>query len=209
MNIMNYVISIIAALALAPAALASNSDSDILVKIEKANSEYSTLKADFNQTRKIKATGKEIYLQGTLYFSREDKMSMQNSDPNERLVINGSKFYMKRGGKANTFNTESNSLMKTLSGTLLGCISGHPAKVAKDYKADLKVSDSGKAYVVTITASKDSPKKYSKIELSYRKTDCVLVKMVMEEAAGISNVYEMSSVKKNAAIAPENFAIPK
>ena len=192
MNIMNYVISIIAALALAPAALASNSDSDILVKIEKANSEYSTLKADFNQT-----------------FSREDKMSMQYSDPNERLVINGSKFYMKRGGKANTFNTESNSLMKTLSGTLLGCISGHPAKVAKDYKADLKVSDSGKAYVVTITASKDSPKKYSKIELSYRNTDCVLVKMVMEEAAGISNVYEMSSVKKNAAIAPENFAIPR
>ena len=98
MNIMNYLISIIAALALAPAAFASNADSDILVKIEKANSEYSTLKADFNQTRKIKATGKEIYLQGTLYFSREDKMSMQYSDPNESLVINGPEFYMKRGG---------------------------------------------------------------------------------------------------------------
>ena len=36
MNIMNYLISIIAALALAPAAFASNADSDILVKIEKA-----------------------------------------------------------------------------------------------------------------------------------------------------------------------------
>ena len=78
-----------------------------------------------------------------------------------------------------------------------------------EYKADLNVSDPGKMYVVTITASKDSPKRYSKIELSYRKTDCVLVKMVMEETAGISNVYEMSSVKKNAAIAPENFAIPE
>jgi outer membrane lipoprotein-sorting protein len=181
----------------------------ILEKIEKANSEYSTLKAEFSQTRKIKATGKETYLQGTLYFNREDKMSMLYSDKNESLVINGSKFYMKRGGRANTFNTENNALMRTLASTLLGCVAGHPATVAKAQKADIKVADSGKMYVVTITATKDSPKKYSRIELNYRKTDCVLVKMVMDEPSGVSNTYEMSNIRKNITVEPSSFAIPK
>lgn len=202
--------SILAAMAALLTVNAFSADSDaILSKIEKTNEQYKTLKCDFNQTRSFKATGKEIYLQGVLCYSREDKMSMIYNDDREKLVINGAKFYLKRGNVDNTFNTDNNTLMRQLSGTLLGCVAGHPETVAKDYKADLSVAQSGNRYVVTIKATKDSPKKYSRIELYYRTTDCILVKMVMVEPAGITNTYDMSGIKKNVSIEESSFKASK
>ena len=137
-------------------------------------------------------------------------MSMRYSVPKtDLLIINPGKLYMNRGGKSSLFDTGKNARMKSLSSTLLDCVAGNPAKVADDNNADLSVLPSSDSYVVTISAKAGTSNKYSRIQLTYRKSDCVLVKMIMDEPSGVSNAYEMSSIEKNVSVADSEFVIPK
>ena len=182
----------------------------LLDAIEKANSSYGSIKSDFRQLRTLKASGKTISLEGVLYYTRADKMSMRYSVPKtDLLIINSGKLYMNRGGKSSLFDTGKNARMKSLSSTLLDCVAGNPAKVADDNNADLRVLPSSDSYVVTISAKPGTSNKYSRIQLTYRKSDCVLVKMIMDEPTGVSNVYEMSSVEKNVSVSDSEYVIPK
>lgn len=182
----------------------------LLDAIEKANSSYGSIKSDFRQLRTLKASGKTISLEGVLCYTRADKMSMRYSVPKtDLLIINPGKLYMNRGGKSSLFDTGKNARMKSLSSTLLDCVAGNPAKVADDNNADLSVLPSSDSYVVTISAKAGTSNKYSRIQLTYRKSDCVLVKMIMDEPSGVSNAYEMSSIEKNVSVADSEFVIPK
>lgn len=79
----------------------------ILSGIEKANSSVSTVEAHFSQTRTILASGKKTEMEGILYFSAPDKMSMHYSTPAfDLLTINGNQFHLKRSGKASTYNRQ-------------------------------------------------------------------------------------------------------
>lgn len=195
---------------MASAASAPDSQQDLLDVIGKANSSYASIKSDFKQSRTIKASGKTISLEGVLCYTRADKMSMRYSVPKtDLLIINPGKLYMNRGGKSSLFDTGKNARMKSLSSTLLDCVAGNPAKVADDNNADLSVLPSSDSYVVTISAKAGTSNKYSRIQLTYRKSDCVLVKMIMDEPSGVSNAYEMSSIEKNVSVADSEFVIPK
>ena len=62
--------------------------------------------------------------------------------------------------------------------------------------------------MVTLTNDNAARRGYSKIVLTYRKSDCLLVKMVMDEPTGISTLYEMKDIKKNASFTDDVFKLP-
>ena len=62
--------------------------------------------------------------------------------------------------------------------------------------------------MVTLTTDNAARRGYSKIVLTYRKSDCVLVKMIMDEPSGVSTSYEMRDIKKNAAFPDSVFIVP-
>ncbi len=62
--------------------------------------------------------------------------------------------------------------------------------------------------MVTLTNDNAARRGYSKIVLTYRKSDCLLVKMVMDEPTGISTLYEMKEIKKNASFPDDVFKLP-
>ncbi len=179
----------------------------VLDKIASSNTRISTLQAHFDQSRFLKATGKTIPMEGIFYYASPDRMSMSYSKPaNELLVIDKNTFFMYRGGNRSTFDTSKNKIMGSLSDCLLGCVRGKVGDVAKANNASVSTSESGGNYVVTLTAKEKSVRGYSKIVLTYRKVDCVLVKMVMEEFTGVTNTYEMSDIVKDKPLGDSVFS---
>lgn len=187
----------------------AGANNDVLDRIEKANSSVKTIEAGFLHRKTIVATAKVISMKGMLYFISPDKMSMHYSVPaTDLLIISDNQFHMNRGKKSSTYNTEKNAMMAGLSNTLLRCVRGQAAQVAADNDADISVKTTASDYVITLTARKKSAKGYSKIVLKYRKTDCMLVSMEMEEFVGIVNLYEMSDIKTGVNVDMALFNIP-
>lgn len=181
----------------------------LVKKITAANASVKNIESGFVQTKTLKASGKKIVSEGTLYFANDGRLSMKYSKPaGELLVVNGNKFHMNKGGKSSTFDTSKNQMMGSLAKTLTGCIKGCPQQVATDNGAEISETETTEGYVVTLTAGAGAKRGYSKIVLVYRKSDCVLTKMTMEEVSGIATVYEMKGIKKNTSFPEDVFRVP-
>ena len=72
----------------------------------------------------------------------------------------------------------------------------------------MTVADTKDGYLVTIKANNASPRGYSSISLLYRKSDCVVTKMILDEFSGIRTVYDMAGIKLKGAIDQSKFKIP-
>ena len=70
--------------------------------------------------------------------------------------------------------------------------------MATDNNAEYTVKEAGASRIVTITAKKAATRGYSKITLTYRKSDNMVTEMVLEEFNGNTTRYSFSniSVKK-------------
>ena len=181
----------------------------LVKKITAANASVKNIESGFVQTKTLKASGKKIVSEGTLYFANDGRLSMKYSKPaGELLVVNGNKFHMNKGGKSSTFDTSKNQKMGSLAKTLTGCIKGCPQQVATDNGAEISEAETAEGYVVTLTAGAGAKRGYSKIVLVYRKSDCVLTKMTMVEVSGIATVYEMKGIKKNTSFPEDVFRVP-
>ena len=76
--------------------------------------------------------------------------------------------------------------------TLLNCLSGNWEQAAEDNNADLTITEEGGLKTVSIVAKGKVPRGgYNSVELTYRLSDGMMTKMVLVEAIGIQNTYEM------------------
>ena len=188
---------------------AAAADADVYAKIEKANASKTNMQGHFDHTRLIKASGKTVKMEGVLYFTAPDKLGMHYTTPRgDKLVINGRNVFLHNAQYADgrLFDTASNPIMAGLSATLLNCIKGKVQTVATDNDATLSLKDDGRNYVITATVNKKSARGYSKIIVTYRKSDCILVKMVTETDAGVVNTYDISDILTAVTNKPEVFA---
>lgn len=193
----------------APAVAAAETGDAVIAKIAKANSTMKTVQCKFHQVRTIKASGKKNVADGNLYFNVDGRLAMRFTAPaGEYIISSGNKFYVHRGPKNAVFDITKNAIVANMSGTLIGCVEGNPEEVAKRSGYKMEVAEKPEGYVVTLTTDNAARRGYSKIVLTYRKSDCVLVKMVMDEPSGVSTLYEMSDIRKNATFSDDVFKVP-
>lgn len=181
----------------------------VLDQISQANASLKTMEAGFTQTKTIKANGKTSSFSGTMYYSAPDKLAMVYDQSSEGLVINGTKLFIRRGGKSNKGDTRHNKQMDHLSSTLFSCMKGDLQKAADDNNADISVKTVKDCYEVTIKARKKASKGFSVILLRYRKSDCLITSMRLEEFSGVTNEYTMTDCKVGEAIPATRFDLPK
>lgn len=188
----------------------SDKDDAALSRIEKAGEKVTDIRCDFTRTRTLKASGKVIKSEGELFFNSKGCLAMLYVKPAEEfLILNPGKVYMKRSGKGLSFSTDKNKQMDALSTTLIGCIEGKVGKVAEENSASVAVEDRSGEVVVVLTSKVQGVKGYSKIVLSYRKSDYMLTKMSMLEFSGVENLYDMSQIQKNISVDESVFNIPE
>ena len=145
--------------------------------------------ASFIQNKTIKATGRVIHGEGTVFFTAPDQLRMNYLEPKgEYLIIDGNMLRSKVGAKQLDVDTEKNASMRSLRNTLLNCIMGEYETAAKENNADVAVETKGDIKSVTLTARKQAARGYSKIVVDYdAKTRPV--RMVMDEFNGISTEF--------------------
>ena len=112
------------------------------------------------------------------------------------FIIDGKTIRINMRGKKSVVDTEKNAAMKTQRNTLMNCITGNWKQAATDNNAESSVSEKGANKVVTLTAKKAAPRGYSKIVITYRKSDNLPVELVFEEFNGTVTTYKMTNIVK-------------
>ena len=151
-----------------------------------------TFDTDFTQVKMMKVSGKTTDKAGHITFDGTDQLSMTYTTPKgDYFIIDGQKVKLNLDGKKADLDAEKVKMVKLQRATLLNCLSGNWEQAAADNNADLTVSESKGTKTVSIVAKGKVPKGgYKSVELTYR-ADGTLSKMVLEEAIGIVNTYEI------------------
>ena len=155
-----------------------------------AQQKYDT---DFTQTKVMKVSGKTTNKAGHILFDGNDQLSMTYTDPEgDYFIIEGNMVKINMDGKKADLDAEKVKMVKLQRATLLNCLSGNWEQAAADNNAETQVSYEGDTQTVTLTAKGKVPRGgYASVVLTYRNSDGALTKMVLEEAVGAVNTYEM------------------
>ena len=148
---------------------------------------------DFTQTRVMKVSGKTTDKAGHLTFDGNDQLSMIYTQPQgDYFKIEGNMVKINMDGKKVELDAEKVKMVGLQRSTLLNCLSGNWEQAATDNNAELTVKEEKGVKTISIMANGKVPKGgYKSVELTYRVSDNTLVKMVLEEAIGIINTYEI------------------
>ena len=152
-----------------------------------------TYDTDFTQTKLMKVSGKITNKIGHIVFDGNDQLSMVYSIPEgEYFNIEGKMVKINMDGKKAELDSEKVKMVQLQRATLLNCLSGKWEQAAADNNADLIITENNGLKTVSIVARGKVPRDgYSSVELNYRLSDGAMTKMVLEEAIGIINTYEI------------------
>lgn len=148
---------------------------------------------EFTQTRVMKVSGKTITKVGHLVFDGIDHLTMNYSDPQgEYFIIEGDKVIMNMDGKKANMDANKLNMIKMKRAMLINCLAGNWEQVAEDNKAETSISEKDGFCTIFLKVKGKAVKSgYSSVELTYRIADGKLLKMVLEEAIGNKNTYEI------------------
>ena len=152
-----------------------------------------TFDTDFTQTKLMKISGKTTDKAGHLTFDGNDQLSMIYTQPQgDYFKIEGNMVKINMDGKKVELDAEKVKMVGLQRSTLLNCLAGNWEQAAVDNNAELTVKEEKGMKTVSIVANGKVPKGgYKSVELTYRLSDNALVKMMLEEAIGIINTYEI------------------
>ena len=150
---------------------------------------------DFVQTRVMKVSGKTTTMHGHINFDGHDQLSMMYSDPEgDFFIIDGSTVKINLLKKKAEINAEKVKAVQLQRSTLLNCLSGAWEQAAVDNNAETTVTETdGYRNILIKTKGKAPRGGYSSVDLTYRISDGLMVKMILEEAGGVVNTYEIQN----------------
>ena len=153
-----------------------------------------TYDTDFTQTKVMKVSGKTTQKAGHIVFDGNDQLNMTYTTPEgDYFTIDGNMVKIKMDGKKAELDAEKVKMIQLQRATLLNCLSGNWEQAAADNNADLSITEEDGLKTITLTAKGKVPKGgYKSVVLTYRTSDNAMVKMVLEEAIGIINTYEIN-----------------
>ena len=155
-----------------------------------AQQKYDT---DFTQTKMMKLSGKTTHKAGHITFDGNDQLKMIYSEPQgDYFIIEGNKVKMNLDGKKAELDAEKVKMVKLQRATLLNCLSGNWEQAAMDNNAETSITEDKGLKTISINAKGKVPKGgYKSVVLTYRLSDGGVIKMVLEEAIGMINTYEI------------------
>ena len=150
---------------------------------------------DFVQTRIMKVSGKTTVMEGHITFDGNDQLTMNYTDPEgEYFIIDGNMVKINLLKKKAELDSEKVPAVKLQRATLLNCLSGRWEEAAIDNNAETTVTEKD-GYQTVVLNAKERHKiprgGYSSVELTYRLSDRMVTRMVLEELTGVKNIYEL------------------
>ena len=150
-----------------------------------------TYDTDFTQTKVMKISGKTTNKAGHMTFDGNDQLNMTYTDPaDDYFIIEGNMVKINMDGKKANLDAEKVKMVKLQRATLLNCLSGNWEQAAQDNNAEMTVTEEKGLRTVSIIAKGKVPKGgYKSVVITY--SDDKMIQMVLEDAVGIVNTYEI------------------
>ena len=151
------------------------------------------IETDFAQTKVLKVSGKTTKKAGHIVFDGNDHLTMTYTQPEgEYFIIEGNMVKINLDGKKADLDANKVKMVGLQRSTLLNCLNGNWEQAAVDNNAELTVTEEKGIKTVSIVANGKVPKGgYKSVVLTYRLSDGKIIKMVLEEAIGTINTYNM------------------
>lgn len=148
---------------------------------------------EFTQTKLLKISGKTTEKAGHIIFDGNDHLTMTYTQPEgEYFIIEGNMVKINLDGKKADLDANKVKMVGLQRSTLLNCLNGNWEQAAVDNNAELTVTEEKGIKTVSIVANGKVPKGgYKSVVLTYRLSDGKIIKMVLEEAIGTVNTYNM------------------
>ena len=148
---------------------------------------------EFTQTKLLKISGKTTEKAGHIIFDGNDHLTMTYTRPEgEYFIIEGNMVKINMDGKKANLDANKVKMVGLQRSTLLNCLNGNWEQAAVDNNAELTVTEEKGIKTVSIVANGKVPKGgYKSVVLTYRLSDGKITKMVLEEAIGTINTYNM------------------
>ena len=148
---------------------------------------------EFTQTKLLKISGKTTEKAGHIIFDGNDHLTMTYTRPEgEYFIIEGNMVKINLDGKKADLDANKVKMVGLQRSTLLNCLNGNWEQAATDNNAELAITEEKGIKTVSIVANGKVPKGgYKSVVLTYRLSDGKITKMVLEEAIGTINTYNM------------------
>ena len=185
---------------------------DFKKKMAAETQKMNTIECDFTQIKHLTAVSGDIISKGKFYYQKEDKVSLDYTDPVKYLiVINGTKIKIVSNGKTSVSDIPAN--MKPMQETISACMTGNLQAMTGNYK--MEYYQNSKEYLIKIFPQNEGAKAMLEgINIYLDKNDLSVSRLVMLEASRDKNAkdkdyteYQFSNKKLNVSIPASRFSI--
>lgn len=179
----------------------------IISKVDKAASELKTMQCNFTQVKKVALMSSTMKSEGTMYFSRPNKLRWQYTSPySYTFLLNGGKAYMKSAKSTTTIDVNKNKMFRQVVDVIMNCMIGGELDNTTYFK--VQVYKNGKNYYARLTPQKKELKQlYSLITLYFNSSLTMVDKVEMTEKSGDKTTITLSNIAVNKTINDKVFSV--
>lgn len=163
---------------------AQNKDA-VIAKIKSINNAITSIQSKFSQVKTLKMANRKIESEGELYYGKEYYLDMFYNTPKDNVIlIDGSRFILKKGSATNKFNTDKNADMRLLRNALINSFAGNIASIAAENDAEIEYEEKDNCHVFSIINSKNKKRMYNGFVIYYDVKTFLMKKITILESNG-------------------------
>lgn len=207
-KITTVILTLICAISASAATMTPQQKQDIISKINKAASGLKSMSCSFTQTKYISMLNDKMVSEGKMYYKQPDKLRWEYVSPYKYLfVFNGTKVYVGNKSRKDVIDTNTNRIFREVARIMMSTVTGTALSNPKDFSIDL--NDVNSMWVVTlIPQKKDMRKMFSKIVLSFVKSNLMISEINLYENNNDRTNIKLKNVVSNSNVSSNLFDIP-
>lgn len=191
------------------AGLTPQQKQDAIKKINATASGLKSMSCGFTQTKYLSLLSNKMISEGNMYFKNPDKLRWEYTTPYSYMFIfNGTKVYVGGKSRKDVIDTNTNKVFKEVARIMMSTVTGKALSNSADFSVD--IASNGNFWNVTlIPKKKDMKQMFTKILLSFTKSNSMISEINLYEKNGDRTNIKLKNIKTNGAINETLFAIPK
>lgn len=207
--ILVFLLSIVCAMSSAAAPLTARQKQDVIGKINSATAGMKSMTCSFTQTKHLSMLSDKMVSEGRMYYRQSGRLRWEYTSPYQYLfVLNGTKVYVGGKSRKDVIDTSGNRIFKEIARIMMSTVTGTALSSSSDFSVD--VADGKSVWLVTLVpAKKEMKKMFTKIVLSFAKSDLLISEINIHEKNSDRTNIKLKNVKINGTVNDSLFAIPK
>jgi len=172
---------------------------DAIEKITAASKNMKTLVCNFTQTRQMTILSEQIVSHGKMYYSNDNRLRWEYSDPFNALIINGKRMGMLNDKGKTAVSGAMAYLFKGISDVMVNGISGKNLTDKKRFDIEIFINKND-CNVILTPKQAQMKKAFSQITIIFSTKDYLAKKVIMNEANGNCTTIELTDKQLNTDI---------